>query len=152
MNRYRTPAEDVWIHVQQAYFSRGKKVPLDEAQACKEDIRKEALLNAYYNAKFFKRVMEDEYSEKKKDLSYVEAAEYIGRIAEFGRIIQNTPRELIPPEPKASYGSSDFWKEHWAKKKAKGWVPKAAKEVKEAKAKEVKESAAAAKAKAKGKP
>jgi hypothetical protein len=132
MSHYRTPAEDVWIHVQQAYFSRGKKVPIEEAQACKEDIRKEALLNAYYNAKFLKRVIEDEYSEKKKDLSYVEAAEYIGRIAEFGRIIQRTPPELIPPEPKPTYGSSSFWKEHWAKKKAKGWVPKATKEAKAA--------------------
>jgi hypothetical protein len=144
MNRYRTPAEDVWIHVQQAYFSRGKKVPLEEAQACKEDIRKEALLNAYYNAKFFKRVIEEEYSEKKKDLSYVEAAEYIGRIAEFGRIIQSTPPELIPPEPKASYGSSGFWKDYWAKKKAKGWVS-----VKEAATKEAEVKAKAAKAKAK---
>lgn len=138
MSRYRTPAEDVWLHVQQAYFSRGKKVPIEEAEACKEDIRKEALLNAYYNAKFFKRVIEDEYSEKKKDLSYVEAAEYIGRIAEFGRIIQNTPPELIPPEPKPSYGSSDFWKQHWAKKKAKGWIS-----VKESKAAESKAKAKA---------
>jgi hypothetical protein len=76
----------------------------------------------------------------------VEAAEYIGRIAEFGRIIQSTPQELIPPEPKPTYGSSSFWKEHWAKKKAKGWVPKAT-----AAAKEVKEAAAAAAAKAKPK-
>ena len=54
-----------------------------------------------------------------------------------GEPIDTTPIKPANPE----YGSKEFWKAHWEKKKANGWVPKpkpkpTAKEAKEAKAKE----------------
>ena len=48
-----------------------------------------------------------------------------------GEPIDTTPIKPAKPE----YGSKEFWKAHWEKKKANGWVPKA-KEAKEAKVKE----------------
>ena len=38
------------------------------------------------------------------------------------------PIDMTPSKPaKAEYGTPEFWKDHWAKKKANGWVPKAVK-------------------------
>jgi hypothetical protein len=133
MPRLRTPAEEILLSVQQWYLSRGFRVPADELQACKDDIEKERALNAYNSAVLSKRTLEferdlmnEEARLKKKEVSYEKVAEYVERIAAASKIIASMNEADRPVEPvlKVSYGSSDFWKQHWAKKKAAGWVPK----------------------------
>jgi hypothetical protein len=61
----------------------------------------------------------------KEELSYEKAAEYVQRIAQYKKIIDSSGIvEVVVQAPKASYGSPEFWKDYWAKKKAAGWVPK----------------------------
>jgi len=126
----RTPAEEILLSVQQWYLSRGLRVPADELKICKDDIEKERILNEYNGAVFTKRLLEyqhDLIKEEGGDDYYEKAANLIERIAAQNKIIAGTSEADRPKEPapsKVSYGSSDFWKEHWAKKKAAGWVPK----------------------------
>ena len=131
----RTPAEEILLSVQEWYLSRGLRGPPDELKICKDDIEKERVLNEYNNAVFTKRILEYNYELmkeeavlEKKEICYEKAASFIERIAAANKIIVGTsesdrPKEVVTTS-KASYGSSDFWKEHWAKKKAAGWVPK----------------------------
>ena len=130
---FRFPAEEIWLSVQEWYFSRGVKVPAEEANACKEDIVKEKQELNYVSAFLTKKQKEDELSEIKyeqpEDL-YVRSATCIQEIAAATKQIAATPKEmrfLEGPSKGGSpeYGSPEFWKAHWAKKKAAGWTPKA---------------------------
>jgi hypothetical protein len=137
MPRTRTPAEEILFSVQQWYLFRGLRVPADELKVCKDDIEKERVLNEYNGAVIMKRrleyerdLMNEEARFEKKEVSYEKVAEYVERIAAASKIIASmneADRPADAPVPKSSYGSSNFWKEHWAKKKAAGWVPKNAK-------------------------
>lgn len=40
-HKVRTPAEEIWLSVQEWYFSRGIKVPPEEEALCKKDIARE---------------------------------------------------------------------------------------------------------------
>jgi hypothetical protein len=132
MAKYRTPAEEILFSVQVWYLSRGLKVPADELKICKDDIAAEAASFALNDALFMKRSLEyelecvkEEARIAKKELSYEKVGEYVQRIAAYKKIIDSSGFVEPPPQVvKASYGSPEFWKEHWAKKKAAGWVPK----------------------------
>lgn len=133
MPRLRTPAEEILLSVQQWYYSRGFRVPADELQVCKDDIEKERILNEYNAAVLNKRILEyqrdlmnEEARLAKKEVSYEKVAQYAERIAAASKIISSMNEADRPVEnvSKGSYGSSDFWKQYWAKKKAAGWVPK----------------------------
>lgn len=132
---FRFPAEEIWLSVQEWYFSRGLKVPADEAKACKDDIVKEKQELEYVSSYLSKKQKEDEFAELKyeqpEDL-YVRSATYIQEIAALTKKISDTPKELRFLEGAGAvtggapaYGSPEFWKAHWAKKKAAGWTPKA---------------------------
>lgn len=116
--KVRTPAEEVWLLVQQWYFSRGKHVPADEEKVCKDDIAKEAIQISYDTAGIRLTMLKDALSET---TDFQKKAEMMAQMAECQAILAANP-ELKPA--KAAYGSDSFWKEHWAKKKAAGWVSK----------------------------
>jgi hypothetical protein len=130
---FRSPAEEIWLSVQEWYFSRGLKVPADEAKIFKDDIVKEKQELDYVNAFLTKKHKEDELAQIKyeqPDDLYARSAVCIQEIAVATKQITATPKELRFLEgPVATgspaYGSPEFWKEHWAKKKAAGWTPKA---------------------------
>ena len=129
---FRYPAEEIWLSVQEWYFSRGLKVPADEAKACKDDIVKEKQELEYVSAFLTKKYKEDELAELKHeqpDDLYVRSATCIQEIAAATRAIAATPKEMRflegPATGPPAYGSPEFWKAHWAKKKAAGWTPKA---------------------------
>ena len=74
-----------------------------------------------------KRMIENEFECAKADgeLSYAKSAEFILKIAEYKKKIDSYGIvEVVQAAPKSSYGSPEFWKDYWAKKKAAGWVPK----------------------------
>jgi len=131
MVKYRTPAEEILFSVQQWYLSRGLRVPADELKVCKDDIVKERQEIEYNSALIMKRRLEYELECVKegarlaKEDCYEKAADYCQRIAEYKKIIDSSGIvEVVVQAPKASYGSPEFWKDYWAKKKAAGWVPK----------------------------
>ena len=131
MVKYRTPAEEILFSVQQWYLSRGLRVPADELKVCKDDIATERREMEYNSALMMKRRLEYEFECVKeearmaKEDCYEKAADYVRRIAEYKKIIDSSGIVEAPPAapPKASYGSPEFWKDYWAKKKAAGWVP-----------------------------
>jgi hypothetical protein len=130
--KVRTPAEEIWLSVQEWYFSRGMKVPAEEEAACKKDIAREKQETDYIAAFLTKARTEDELSDLKHenpDDVYAKSAEYMKIIAAAKKQIESTPRELrileTPSTDKPAYGSKEFWKAHWEKKKAAGWAPKA---------------------------
>ena len=126
MVKYRTPAEEILISVQQWYFSKGLKVPVDELKVCKDDIATELKENEYNSAVMMKRRLEYEFEYvkeearlSKNELSYEKAASFISEIAAYKKIIESSGIVEKPVQaPKASYGSPEFWKDYWAKKKA----------------------------------
>jgi len=127
-----TPAEEIWLSVQEWYFSRGMKVPAEEEAACKKDIAREKQETDYIAAFLTKARTEDELSDLKHenpDDVYTKSAEAMKIIAAAKKQIEATPRELrsleTPSTDKPAYGSKEFWKAHWEKKKAAGWAPKA---------------------------
>jgi hypothetical protein len=129
--KVRTPAEEIWLSVQQWYFSRGLKVPPEEEASCKKDIAQEKQETDYIAAFLTKAHAEDELSIVKHENSddvYAKSAEYMKIIAEAKKQIQATPKELrsleTPSTDKPAYGTKEFWKAHWEKKKAAG-LPKA---------------------------
>jgi hypothetical protein len=133
-HKVRTPAEEIWLSVQQWYFSRGLKVPPEEEAACKKDIAREKQETDYIAAFLTKANAEDELSIVKHENSddvYAKSAEYMKIIAAAKKQIEATPKELrsleTPSTDKPVYGSKEFWKAHWEKKKAAGWEPKAPK-------------------------
>lgn len=133
--KYRTPAEEILFSVQQWYLSKGLRVPADELKVCKDDIIAERREIEYNSALIMKRRLEYEFDcvkeearLAKEELSYEKAGDYVKRIAEYKKIIDSSGIiEVVPQAPKASYGSPEFWKDYWAKKKAAGWVPKSPK-------------------------
>jgi len=123
--KVRTPAEEIWLSVQQWYFSRGLKVPPEEEASCKKDIAQEKQETDYIAAFLTKAHAEDELSIVKHENSddvYAKSAEYMKIIAEAKKQIQATPKELrsleTPSTDKPAYGTKEFWKAHWEKKKA----------------------------------
>jgi hypothetical protein len=116
--RVRTPAEEVWLLVQQWYFSRGKRVPANEEKVCKDEIAKEAVQISYDTASIRLTVLKDTLSEVK---DFQKKAEVLSEIGKCQAILAANP-ELKPIEVKG--GSNSFWKDYWAKKKAAGWVSK----------------------------
>jgi hypothetical protein len=128
MRKYRTPAEDILLSVQQWYHSKGFYVPADELKVCKDDIENERIQNEYNSAVMLKRTLEFQFQymkEEDKNISYEKSAEFIQRIADATKIIESVPiadrpKEIAPA--KASYGTPEFWKDYWVKKKAGGWV------------------------------
>jgi hypothetical protein len=54
--------------------------------------------------------------------NFQKKAELMAQVAECDAILAANPQ--LKPVTKAAYGSDSFWKEHWAKKKAAGWVSK----------------------------
>ena len=133
MVKYRTPAEEILFSVQQWYLSRGLRVPAEDLKVCKDDIATERREMEYNSAVMMKRRLEYEFEcvkeearMAKEELSYEKAADFVQRIAEYKKIIDSSGIVEAAPAapPKASYGSPEFWKDYWAKKKAAGWVPK----------------------------
>lgn len=114
--KLRTPAEEVWLLVQQWYFSRGKLVPADEEKVCKDEIAKEAIKISYTIASLSRTMLNDSLSEAS---DFKKKADILGEIAKCDAILAANP-ELKPIEVKG--GSHSFWKDYWAKKKAAGWV------------------------------
>lgn len=130
-SKVRTPAEEIWLSVQQWYFSRGMKVPPEEEASCKKDIAREKQETDYVAAFLTKAHAEDELSIIKHDNPddvYIKSAEAMKIIAAAKKQIEATPKELrileTPSTDKPAYGSKEFWKAHWEKKKAAGWTPK----------------------------
>jgi hypothetical protein len=124
-HKVRTPAEEIWLSVQQWYFSRGLKVPTEEEASCKKDIAREKQETDYIAAFLTKAHAEDELSIVKyenPDDVYAKSAEYMKIIAAAKKQIEATPKELrsleTPSTDKPAYGSKEFWKAHWEKKKA----------------------------------
>jgi hypothetical protein len=115
----KTIAEEVWLLVQQWYFSRGKRVPSDEEKVCKDDIAKEAKERMENEAFMTRNLLKDELE---LETDYTKKADILRGIAACDAILKHTALDVKPE--KATYGSSSFWKEHWEKKKANGWVPK----------------------------
>jgi hypothetical protein len=120
-----TPAEEIWLSVQEWYFSRGLKVPSEEAESCKKDIAREKQETDYIAAFLTKANAEDELSIVKHENSddvYAKSAEYMKIIATAKKQIEATPKELrgleTPSTDKPAYGSKEFWKAYWEKKKA----------------------------------
>ena len=133
--KYRTPAEEILLSVQQWYLSRGLRVPADELKVCKDDIIKEHKEIEYNSAVLMKRRLEYELECVKeearlaKEDCYEKVADYVQRIAAYKKIIDSSGIvEVVVQAVKSSYGSPEFWKDYWAKKKAGGWVPKKQKE------------------------
>jgi hypothetical protein len=125
LRKVRTPAEEIWLSVQEWYFSRGLKVPPEEEASCKKDIAQEKQETDYIAAFLTKAHAEDELSIVKHENSddvYAKSAEYMKIIAEAKKQIQATPKELrsleTPSSDKPAYGTKEFWKAHWEKKKA----------------------------------
>jgi hypothetical protein len=123
--KFRTPAEEIWLSVQQWYFSRGLKVPSEEEASCKKDIVREKQETDYIAAFLTKANAEDELSivkHENPDDVYAKSAEYMKIIATAKKQIEATPKELrgleTPSTDKPAYGSKEFWKAHWEKKKA----------------------------------
>ena len=123
--KVRTPAEEIWLSVQEWYFSRGLKIPSEEEASCKNDIVREKQETDYIAAFLTKANAEDELSIVKHENSddvYAKSAEYMKIIAAAKKQIESTPRELrsleTPSTDKPAYGSKEFWKAHWEKKKA----------------------------------
>ena len=107
------------------------KVPAEEEAACKKDIVREKQETDYIAAFHTKARTEDELSDLKHenpDDVYAKSAQYMKIIAAAKKQIEATPRELrsleTPSTDKPAYGSKEFWKAHWEKKKAAG-LPKA---------------------------
>ena len=117
--KLRTPAEEVWLLVQQWYFSRGKLVPADEEQVCKDEIAKEAIKISYDTASIRRTILQDSLTDEK---DFQKKAALLSDIAKCDAILAANPE--LKPVTKATYGSDSFWKDYWAKKKAAGWVPK----------------------------
>jgi hypothetical protein len=95
---------------------------------CKDEIAAEAATRLAEDALLMRRRVEYEFEcakeearLAKEELSYEKAAEFIQKIAEYKK---KSSGVIEAPPPKSSYGSAEFWKDHWAKKKAAGWVPK----------------------------
>jgi hypothetical protein len=126
MVKYRTPAEEILLSVQQWYFSKGFKVPADELKVCKDDIATERRENEYNSAVMMRRRLEYEFEcvkeearLSKNELPHEKAASFITEIATYKKIIESSGIVEKPVQaPKASYGSPEFWKDYWAKKKA----------------------------------
>jgi hypothetical protein len=126
-HKVRTPAEEILLSVQQWYFSRGMKVPPEEEASCKKDIVREKQETDYVAAFLTKAHAEDELSivkHENPDDVYTKSAEYMKIIAAAKKQIEATPKELrtleTPSTDKPAYGSKEFWKAHWEKKKAAG--------------------------------
>ena len=124
-HKVRTPAEEIWLSVQQWYFSRGLKVPPEEEASCKKDIAREKQETDYVAAFLTKAHAEDELSIVKHENSddvYAKSAELMKIITSAKKQIEATPKELrileTPSNDKPAYGSKEFWKAHWEKKKA----------------------------------
>ena len=113
-------AEEVWLLVQQWYFSRGKRVPSDEEKICKDDIAKEAKERMENEAFMTRNLLKDELE---LETDYTKKADILRGIAACDAILKNTSVEVVKDE-KPAYGSQSFWKDYWDKKKANGWVPK----------------------------
>ena len=80
--KVRTPAEEIWLSVQQWYFSRGLKIPSEEEASCKNDIAREKQETDYVAAFLTKANAEDELSIVKHENSddvYAKSAECVGR-------------------------------------------------------------------------
>lgn len=134
--QYHTPAEEILASVQEWYLSRGLRVPADELKVCKDEILAERREIEYNSAVMMKRRLEYEFEcvkeearIAKEELSYEKAGDFVQKIAAYKKIIDSSGIIEAPPPapPKASYGSPEFWKDYWAKKKASqggGWVPK----------------------------
>jgi len=79
-SKVRTPAEEIWLSVQEWYFSRGMKVPPEEETSCKKDIAREKQETDYVAAFLTKARTEDELSDLKHenpDDVYAKSAEYM---------------------------------------------------------------------------
>ena len=117
LERVKTPAEEVWLLVQQWYFSRGKRIPADEEKVCKDEIAKEAVQISYDTASIRLNILQTALSDEK---DFQKKASLLEEIAECQAILSANPE--LKPVAKAAYGSNSFWKDYWAKKKAAGWV------------------------------
>ena len=113
----RTMAEEVWLLVQQWYFSRGMRVPSDEEKICKDDIAKEAKERRENEVYMNRNLLKDKLE---LETDYAKKALLLQEIATCNEILKGA--SFV--EPKAEYGTPSFWKDYWAKKKANGWVPK----------------------------
>ena len=112
-----TIAEETWTILREWYFSRGLKVPDDEEKICKDEIAKEAKERLQFEACMTRNLLKDELE---METDYTKKAEILKGIAACEAMIK-------PVQHKPAYGSPEFWKEHWAKKKASGWTPKSKK-------------------------
>lgn len=130
----RQKMQEVWDSVKEWYAVRGLQMPKDEQEMCKRELEEEAKERRYFNAVLMKKRLEFEleyYKEsaviEKRQISYERVAEIITQQEECKKIIESVKDR--PPEPvsKPVYGSPEFWKDHWAKKKAAGWKPKGSK-------------------------
>ena len=128
--KYRTPAEEILLSVQQWYLSRGFRVPADELKACKDGIEEERREIEYNSALMMKRRLEyelecvKEHARLAKEDCYEKAADYCQQIAAYKKVVDSSGIVEIIVVSKSTYGSPEFWKEQWAKKKAAGWVSK----------------------------
>ena len=116
--RMKTAAEEVWTLVQGWYFSRGRQVPEEEEKICKNEISKEAKERLQMEAFMTRSLLKDELE---IETDYTQKAGILQGIAACDAMLKDS--EIKKP----TYGSNDFWKDYWAKKKANGWVPKAKK-------------------------
>ena len=130
--------QEVWDNIKTWYESRGLKVPKEEELLCKKEAAKEAKETEYFNAVMMKRrvdfeleIYKAECAEEKRDVSYEKLASYIAEQEKYKKVIDSVSVEQRPAEPvttfkaNSQYGSPEFWKDYWAKKKAAGYVPKA---------------------------
>lgn len=113
-------ANEVWLLVQEWYFSRGRRVPADEEKLCKDDIAKEKKESLLFETFMTRSVLKDELE---METNYAEKARILEGIAACDAILKETPQVTIV-QAKPSHGSPEFWKAYWEKKKANGWVPK----------------------------
>lgn len=121
--------QEVWDNIKIWYESRGLKVPKEEELLCKKEAAKEAKEAEYFNAVMMKRrvdfeleIYKAECAEEKRDVSYEKVASFIAEQEKYKKVIDSVSVEERPAEPvtkfKAVYGSPEFWKDYWAKKKA----------------------------------
>ena len=114
----KTMAEEVWKLVQGWYFSRGRRVPSDEEQVCKDDIAKEKREQLLFETFMTRSLLKDELE---TETDYSEKARIMQGISACDAILKEAPQVTVV---RPVHGSPEFWKAYWDKKKANGWVPK----------------------------
>jgi len=123
-----TPAQEIFNLVKEHYKLLNKLIPQKEAQAMLQDISDEKKASNVWSTFILKMRADDEYSEIKssKDVDFLVAAKAIEKVSAAKKAYEKAledsmslPEEIRPDMSVSKGSTGNFWKDYWAKKKAK---------------------------------